>query len=165
MRTQQQLKAAKRGRQTIQRNREKRYYQVWRAYKPPTTDPKFMVGLGLYIGEGAKQNEVRFSSASPNLICFMLKWFKRYFTFGAIHLYVYHHAHYKDESVQRYWARKTKLPSSVIRVLQPRQSYMGKNRNGHLLPHGTVQLRVLKPYTTRIQIDKAIHVCKLNPNP
>jgi len=165
MRTKQQLKAARKGQLTIQRNRENNYRRVWSAYKPPLHDPKFMLGLGLYAGEGTKREEVKFSSASPTFIKLMDHWFEAYFSFESRVLRVHHYGIYQDKSIQRYWAKQTGIPVNCIQVYVVKASRSSQRKKGNTLLHGTAYLRLRKPYATRIQIDKALHMCKINPKP
>ena len=105
----------------------------------------FMLGLGLYIGEGAKStSSVRFSNSDPAAINLMIRWFidalglKKKNLRLRIHLY----PDCDEKSSLQYWSRMTTIPreqfykTSIDRRLNKQSSRAGK------LPYGTAHLIV-----------------------
>jgi len=164
MRTKAQQKAAEKGRSVIRDNRNKRKVAIYKSYKPPTHDPLFMLGLGLYCGEGSKTQCVQFSSASPSLIRFMLYWFTTYFVVEDYYLWVQHYGQKTPAVMKRHWSQLSNVPSHRIRLYLTPPSKQSQKKRGHTLLYGTAHLRILKSYTVlRLQIRKAQETAKLNP--
>ncbi len=104
-----------------------------------------MLGIGLYIGEGAKSIEsVRIMNSDPLVIKLSIRWLKEVCGLGddniMISMFLYPDT---DENMcMAYWQRITGLPmsnfrkTSIDRRLDKRKQAKGK------LPYGTVQLRV-----------------------
>jgi hypothetical protein len=104
----------------------------------------FILGIGLYIGEGGKtQNVIRVINADPRIIVLAIKWFellgvtKSHFTL-AIHLY-------PDNNIQTckaFWSETTSIPLSqfeAVSIDKRTNKTMGKRGK---LPYGTAHLNV-----------------------
>lgn len=114
---------------------------VFNKYK---SDTLFNIGLGLYIGEGTKSQElVRVTSSDERIILIMIKWFKKFFNLEednfkmALHLY-------PDHDIEKeiiYWSRLTKIPKKQFGKTQI--DFRQKNNlKQNLVKHGTVQLTI-----------------------
>src|SRR4030042_3709542 len=112
------------------------------------TDREFLIaGLTIYAGEGNKKSrEVRISNSDPNIIVFMIDWFKRCFSltnkdfccFVGINEV---HRH-REEIVRNYWFQTTGLPLSCFRKTSFKKSISKKvyeNFNEH---YGTLDVRI-----------------------
>ncbi len=104
----------------------------------------FMFGLGLYLGEGNKTNDiVRIVNSDSRVICLGIEWFK---TMGisrrnfAITLYLY-----PDSNVEEcitFWSTKTGIPRSQFLKTQIDWRKNKKTYKLGKLPYGTAQLAV-----------------------
>lgn len=105
----------------------------------------FMLGIGIYIGEGAKtQNIIRIINADPNIINLSIKWFeeicgleKNNFSL-AIHLYLDNNI---EESLH-YWSKTTSIPIDQFGKTQIDQRLGKKISKRGKLPHGTAHLTI-----------------------
>lgn len=105
----------------------------------------FMVGLGLYIGEGSKTGgHVRIANSDPRMIVLAMKWFKeacgcKQENFRlAIHLY-------PDNNIERclaYWSKVTGIPRSQFGKTQIDRREHKKSQKRGKLGYGTAQLSV-----------------------
>ncbi len=104
----------------------------------------FLLGLGLYIGEGSKtQNIVRVVNADPRVICLFIKWLtslgydKRNLAIR-IHLY-------PDSDIvaaEAYWAKQTSLRSTQFqKACIDRRAHKDRKRSG-IHAYGTAHLTV-----------------------
>jgi len=105
----------------------------------------FMVGLGIYLGEGSKINEtIRIVNSDPGILKMSIKWFK--IACGledkniipTIHLY-------SDSDIKKsmsYWSKVISLPIEQFSKTQidrrDNKSLMKKNK----LPYGTIHLQI-----------------------
>ena len=104
-----------------------------------------MLGLGLYIGEGAKaQEQIQLSNSNPAVIKIMIQWFQEVFGLTtenitiAIHLY----PDSSEEKVLEFWRNFTGLPQKNFRKTQvDRRENKSKFRNNKL-PYGTAYIRI-----------------------
>lgn len=104
----------------------------------------FMFGLGLYLGEGNKTNDiVRIVNSDSRVICLGMAWFK---TMGisrrnfAITLYLY-----PDSNIEeciKFWSLKTGIPRSQFLKVQIDWRKNKKTYKLGKLPYGTAQLAV-----------------------
>jgi len=105
----------------------------------------WMLGLGLYIGEGAKTVEtVRVANSNPAVIRAMVRWLKE--TCGLednnIRLRIHLYPDCNEEEALQYWRTVTGLPSSNFKKtsIDTRQN---KRRSMHgKLPYGTAHIYV-----------------------
>ncbi|MFT7507016.1 MAG: hypothetical protein ACI92I_000153 [Acidimicrobiales bacterium] len=104
----------------------------------------FMLGLGIYIGEGEKNENIGVINADPRIVVLLMRWFKEVcslensnFTL-AIHLY-------PDNDIEEsltYWSGITDIPRSQFGKTQiDKRENKSINKRGKL-PHGTAHLRV-----------------------
>ena len=103
------------------------------------------VGLGVYMGEGAKtRDSVRVMNSDPKIIKLMIIWFKKVFGMKddniclRIHLY----PDVVEAEAKEYWSKQTGLAKSRFLKtqvdLRENKSLKGKGK----LPYGTVQLSI-----------------------
>ena len=111
-----------------------------------TTRDLFMLGIGLYMGEGSKSVEiVRFSNADPNMIRTFITWMKNVFHLSNENFSLRIHS-YPDinlNKVEQYWLSVTKLPQTALRrtIIDTRTTKV-KEKIGKL-PYGTAHITAL----------------------
>ncbi|MEI6345674.1 MAG: hypothetical protein WCO79_00330 [bacterium] len=106
----------------------------------------FMLGLGLYLGEGTKtHNIVRMINSNPDIIRFSIKWFREVFGITRDHFRIRLHL-YPDSDVDasiQFWSSQVGLskkhfyPVHVDRRKDKKASKRGKT------PYGTAHLSVI----------------------
>ncbi len=106
----------------------------------------WMLGLGLYIGEGAKTVEtLRVANSNPAVILVIIRWFKECCGLSEENIIIHLHL-YPDNNIDeslRYWGEITGLPRENFRKTQlDRRTTKKRSRRG-TLPHGTAHLRVV----------------------
>ncbi len=106
----------------------------------------WLAGVALYWADGTKANEdVRFTNSDPDLIAFMMRWFRDICRVPderfrvAVHLYPDCDP---DEAVS-FWASVTQLPETQFYPprVDRRQGKRSKKRG--LLPYGTAHVQIL----------------------
>lgn len=105
----------------------------------------FMFGLGLYLGEGNKTNDiVRIVNSDPRVIRLAIVWFRslgltdEHFRL-TLHLY-------PDSDIEKclqFWSTTTTIPMSQFRKTQIDRRKNKKANNSGKLPFGTIQLSVI----------------------
>jgi transcriptional regulator with XRE-family HTH domain len=135
--------------------RTKQYekFRIWNTIKQEATHKVgvitkrdlFMLGLGLYIGEGAKSySTVAIANSNPKIIKLAIEWFSKISNVPrenfvlAIHLYPDNNV---NEAI-KFWEKNTGIPRTQFIKTQ-----VDKRTNKHrikrkMLPHGTANLRV-----------------------
>lgn len=105
----------------------------------------FMLGIGLYIGEGAKSTTlIRFTNANPRIVVLAMRWFEEICGVSknnfSLRLYLY-----PDNDPQAciaYWSRETKLPESQFSKIWVDRRVNKKMAKRGKLPYGTAHLSV-----------------------
>ncbi len=105
----------------------------------------WMLGIGIYIGEGAKSIEsVRIMNSDPKVIAISMRWLIESCSLTRENIIISMHL-YPDNDIQdcmRFWSGVTGLNEKNFRKTQI-DLRTDKSRNGRgKLPYGTVQLRV-----------------------
>jgi hypothetical protein len=105
----------------------------------------FMLGLGLYIGEGTKSTmQTVFVNANPIVICLMIRWFTQAIGMRRENLRLRLHV-YPDTTVDdaiRFWSRATGLPKTQFRKTMIDWRKDKKTVKLGKLPYGTAHLCV-----------------------
>ena len=105
----------------------------------------FMLGLGLYLGEGTKtHNMVRVINANPKMIALAIRWFKEICGLEMSNFKIRLHL-YPDNNVGecvRYWSSKTGVPEKIFYESHIDVRKDKKNFKRRKLPFGTAHLSV-----------------------
>ncbi|MBI2024807.1 MAG: hypothetical protein HYT03_01825 [Candidatus Harrisonbacteria bacterium] len=119
----------------------------------------WLLGLGLYIGEGTKSHEmIRIINANPAVIKLAIKWFKEVCGLSnenitiAIHLY-------PDNNVKQclnFWHNITGLPRNNFRKTQIDRRTNKLRIKNKKLPYGTANLSII----SRGNVDKGVRLCR-----
>jgi len=103
----------------------------------------WLLGLGLYIGEGAKKNEqIQFSNADPDAIKIMIRWFIECCGVTRENLNICMHLYPDNNEVQAeaFWKKVTGLVNFRKTYIDRRKNKSKMKRSS--LPYGTVHIRV-----------------------
>jgi len=104
----------------------------------------FMLGIGLYIGEGAKSSQqVRIINSDPQVINLAITWFENSFGLSKDHFSPTIHL-YPDNNVDEaiaFWSRVTGIPISQFGKTQIDRRKKGEKKRG-MLKYGTAHLHV-----------------------
>lgn len=105
----------------------------------------FMLGIGLYIGEGTKANEAtQFVNSDPNVVKLAMKWFRDIIELDDDHFAVTLHI-YPDtvpEDAIRYWSSITGIQKSQFRKYQVDVRRNKSAKGNGRLPYGTAQITI-----------------------
>ncbi len=105
----------------------------------------FMLGIGLYLGEGSKSlEEVRIVNADPTILKLGIKWLKKFTNIQTTNLRVAIHG-YPDHDIDElvnFWSKELNIPSN-----QFIKTYIDTRENKSLfkkrkLPYGTAHLYI-----------------------
>jgi hypothetical protein len=103
----------------------------------------FMLGLGIYIGEGTKTNNiVRIINSDPKIVKFSILWFKNIYDLQISNFAIRIHL-YPDNDVVGcidFWSKNTGIPKSNFYKTYIDQRINKKMSKRGKLPYGTVQL-------------------------
>ncbi|MBW3568685.1 hypothetical protein KY385_00970 [Candidatus Parcubacteria bacterium] len=106
----------------------------------------WMLGLGLYIGEGSKTTEgIRISNSDPVVIAIAVRWLKEICDLTNDNLTVRLHIYPDNNELEakKYWRTITELPIKNFRKTMV-DKRINKNRNNRSkLPHGTAHISVV----------------------
>lgn len=126
------------------RNRwENKRIEVGKNYNPPFNDPFFMLGLGIYMGEGSKYcpSQTSLSNSDPEIIKIFKKWIEKYFweeNFywrASIHIY----DKLNIEKDLKWWSKITGLSTDKFIKTQISISSSSKRKRNTLV-HGTLSM-------------------------
>lgn len=105
----------------------------------------FMLGIGIYIGEGAKTNDiVRIVNSDPKIISTLVTWFRKILNLQnnnfSIRIHLYPDSN-KEEAI-KYWSNITKLPKTSFLKTWVDNRTNKKRKNYGKLPYGTLHITV-----------------------
>lgn len=106
----------------------------------------FVLGIGIYIGEGAKGNDapIRISNSDPKIIKTAIIWFKEICGLQNVNFSIRIHT-YPDNNQEKavaFWAKETGLPRSSFLKTWIDVRTDKKRKNFGKLPYGTAHLGV-----------------------
>ncbi|MSU73779.1 hypothetical protein EXS56_01425 [Candidatus Kaiserbacteria bacterium] len=103
----------------------------------------FLIGLGIYIGEGSKTDTmVRVVNSNPHTMCFMVKWFTEIFRIPKENLRLRLHIYPDSREAEclQFWSKMTTIPKSQFRKTHvDRRQNKRASKYGKLL-YGTAHL-------------------------
>ena len=110
-----------------------------------STRDLFMVGLGLYIGEGVKSHSaIGFANANPEVMHLIIRWLVEILDLPKSHIRL--RLHLYPDSVEskslQYWSEMTTIPVSQFQKTSFDRRTGKKSSKAGKLPHGTAHLVV-----------------------
>jgi hypothetical protein len=119
--------------------------EIAASYNPPIHDSHFMLGLGLYWGEGMKWSEshVAMGNTSPEILRTFINWINKSFPgeFTRFRVAVQHHqGAERDLEVKKYWSQMLSIP--VANFTKCHQVKPRSNRPPRRLGYGIATVRV-----------------------
>ena len=118
----------------------------------------FMVGLGLYWGEGYKKGsqELGFTNSDPALILFYVEWLNRIFSIesNSLILRVSINFQHKEriKEVVEYWSSLTQIPLSQFTKSSLIKTISKKVHTNNIPHYGTLRIKVRKGTALRRRI-------------
>src|SRR5437764_1103409 len=137
--------AALAGRMRITENRRRRREQ-WRAeglslWEQWRHDPLFLLGIGLYWGEGDKSPKAKrlaLSNSDAGLLRVWLVWCRRFMPGVPLQYELHVHDTCDVQAARRFWKRELSIDVTWVIVAVSSAS----RRRRKCLPHGTLKIRV-----------------------
>ena len=106
----------------------------------------WMIGLGLYIGEGAKSIEsVRIINSDPEIIKLSIKWLREVCGLKTSNITLAIHL-YPDNDIEKslqFWSKETRIPLAQFRKTQIDKRINKLRKNQGKLPFGTAHIRIV----------------------
>lgn len=106
----------------------------------------WLLGLGLYIGEGSKSHEIiRIINSNPEVIKMAIRWFKEACHLKTENISIAIHI-YPDNNIKnciKFWKKSTGLPSSCFRKTQIDARKNKLTIKKHMLPYGTAHITIV----------------------
>lgn len=106
----------------------------------------FMLGIGVYIGEGSKVGDfIRIANSDPRIIIFSMIWLKKCFRLSnsnfkiRIHMYPDNN----ENEVIKFWAKALKVKKDIFYTSSFDRRLNKKLKNKNTLPYGTAHLSVV----------------------
>jgi len=134
--------AARRGLARIMENRQRRR-EEWRSealslWQQWRLDPLFLLGVGLYWGEGDKSANKRLalSNSDVHLLRVWLRWCGRFLPGVRLNYWLCIHDNCDLEEARAFWRRELGVEITWVSVAVSRAS----KRKRRSLPHGTVKI-------------------------
>ncbi|OGZ33090.1 MAG: hypothetical protein A2V69_02765 [Candidatus Portnoybacteria bacterium RBG_13_40_8] len=108
-------------------------------------DPLFLAGLMLYWAEGDKSDEsevVKFSNSDPEMIRFMMKWFRKICKIPERKFRIALHIHelHCRKNIENYWSKLTNISRNQFHKTQIKPTSLGQRKN--ILYNGTCAIRI-----------------------
>ena len=133
-----------------------------------STRDLFMLGLGLYWGEGYKyeNSELGFTNSNPDMIRTYVAWLENMYGVQSKDLIcrisINQSHHNRVHVVEQYWQKKLKLPAkqfTTTSLIQSKSKKIYANREAH---YGTLRVKVRRGKQLRDRIIASIaHVAKI----
>ena len=104
----------------------------------------FMLGIGLYIGEGAKSGDaIRVINADPAVIKLTIRWLQLALGLKKENIRIRLHIYPDNDEIEciRFWSAETGIPQSQFYKTQVDRRLKKTKKRGKL-PHGTAHLSV-----------------------
>jgi len=105
----------------------------------------WLLGIGLYLGEGSKSHEsVRIINSDPRIVKLSILWFKRICGLKTENFSPVVHI-YPDNDLEktiRYWSKLTGIPKRQFQKTQIDRRTNKSVRKRNKLPYGTINLQV-----------------------
>lgn len=115
--------------------------ELFEKYK---TDPLFMLGLGLYWGEGAKTHRtLSICNADPNLLKMWIRWHDKFAQGFKVSPMVYGHKDVNPEEAFAYWSKQLNLNLDLFKFVKCLPISSKEKRPKKILPYGTCSLRTM----------------------
>lgn len=93
----------------------------------------FLPGLALYWAEGDKhrQERIKFTNSDPQMIAFMMRWFREICRVpeDKFRIALHVHALHVQRNVRSYWAKITKVPKQRFQKIYVKPTSLGQRRN------------------------------------
>lgn len=106
----------------------------------------WMLGIGLYLGEGSKSYEIiRVINSDPRIIKLAIKWFKSACKIRNENISLRLHL-YPDNDLKlstKYWSEQINLPVSQFKKVQIDQRANKSDKKKNKLPFGTAHLTII----------------------
>lgn len=134
------------------------------SYVPPVNDAFFMLGLGLYWGEGDKNKSgsVGMANADYDVLCIFKKWAQTYLDITSFSICIQHYQKNEDDNVKKWWSEKLCVPIDCFykSTFSISKSSTRKRRS---LKYGTAQMRAKgkEIWRARCKIEKTIEMMRL----
>lgn len=112
----------------------------------PLTPYEFKIaGAALYWGEGNKSQGLAFSNSDPELVRFMMKWFREICQVPnkKIRAYLYLHTGQNEKKMKKYWSRITNIPLSQFNKTVLKQKGSASRKYSQSQYKGTIKVQVL----------------------
>ena len=121
----------------------------------------FMLGVGLYMGEGSKTDGIiRFSNSDPSMVKIFIFWMKSHFGLSDLNFALRVHSYPDVDTIkiERYWLKITGLPKSCLRrtFIDTRKKISAKSGK---LPYGTAHITICAAGNTEfgVHLSRLIH--------
>jgi len=105
----------------------------------------WLLGIGLYLGEGMKSQEsVRIINSDPKIIKIAIKWFKKICGLSIKNFNLAIHT-YPDNNIKKtinYWSKITKIPKNQFGKTQIDRRINKSAKKKGKLPYGTAHLTI-----------------------
>lgn len=107
-----------------------------------TFDEFKIAGATLYWGEGDKKHSAGVTNSDPQLIKFMMKWFRDVCKVpeAKFKLSIYYHSGQNEEEIKKYWSSLTRVPLSQFHKSIFKKEGTGYRKN--ILYKGTLKIRI-----------------------
>lgn len=106
----------------------------------------FMVGLGIYIGEGSKTtNIIRIVNSDPQIIKFMIVWFRKCFNVQKDNFKIRIHLYPDNNKLNtlKFWMKELELQEDNFHPVYVDRRLNKKRKLYKPLPHGTAHLTIV----------------------
>lgn len=105
-------------------------------------DPLFMLGIGLYWGEGDKtHNSFGISNADPGVLRNWIKWHDAHASKYIITPTIYYHEDVIIADAIKFWSKELKLDANRFRFVKSCPTSSNHKRPKNILLHGTCRLK------------------------
>ena len=111
----------------------------------PLTNYEFkLAGIALYWAEGDKTQGLGFRNSNPELIQFMMKWFREICKISEkkMNAFLYLHTGLDEKKMKKYWSKITNIPLNQFRKTIFKQEGSASRKYNQDQYKGTIKVRI-----------------------
>jgi hypothetical protein len=109
---------------------------------------RFLVGVGLYIGDGLKGDKaIGFSNSHPPTVAFMMAWFREFCDLSEsdFHASIWLHNNLDENKARKFWSRITKIPpKQFYKTYLAKDKSASKKMRKNIHENGVLGIRINK---------------------
>jgi len=135
-----------------------KYKKIMDVYSPPFENSFFMLGLGLYLGEGFKyiRSAIGMSNSDPKILKIFLNWMQKFFEQNNYKVRACVHDNCDEKKTREFWGKELATNPEKVSIFYARSKASQKKKDCLKLKFGTGQI-IFSNWRVAAKIRKAMN--------